>query len=85
MKLYRYKGRCNVSGVNIKVLRIAAGLSQEQLAARLQTKGLQITQKQISRIETGERVLADFELMIFARVLGTSADGLLSECRPRRV
>jgi transcriptional regulator with XRE-family HTH domain len=79
LKLYRYKNRCNIAGIKIKAWRVKAGLSQEQLAARLQIEGLVITQKQVSRIETGERVLADFELLFFARALDTTTDYLLSE------
>ena len=40
------------------------GLSQKQLAARL---GL--TQKAVSRIETGNRVVPDYELIVFSEVL----------------
>jgi transcriptional regulator with XRE-family HTH domain len=54
-------------------------MSQDQFAARLQVEGLRLGQKQISRIENRERVLADFELKIIARVLGLSTDDLLSE------
>lgn len=46
-----------------------AGLSQEQLAVRLQLDGLGLTQKAISRMETGERVVADYELVHLARAL----------------
>ena len=45
------------------------GLSQEQLAVRLQLDGLGLTQKAISRMETGERVVADYELVHLARAL----------------
>jgi DNA-binding XRE family transcriptional regulator len=79
MKIYHYNARCNASGEKIKALRKAADLSQEQLAAQLQVAGLSISQKQISRIETGARVVADYELLHLARVLKTSADELLSE------
>jgi transcriptional regulator with XRE-family HTH domain len=77
MKLYKYNNRCNISGIVIREQRSAAGLSQEQLAARLQVEGLAINQKQISRIETGERVVADFELMFFAKVLSISFEQML--------
>lgn len=71
MKLYRYKdGKCNASGSRIRELREAAGLSQEQLAARIQLAGLNLNQKAISRIETGERVVPDFELLYFSEALG---------------
>lgn len=77
MKIYAYNGRCNVSGRNVRVFREQQGLSQEQLAARVQVEGVPLTQKAVSRIETGERVVADYELMLLARVLNVSVRELL--------
>ena len=51
--------------------------SQEQLAAWLQLEGLSINQKAISRIETGERVVADYELLYLAKVLRVRVEDLL--------
>lgn len=80
MKLYKYKdGKCNASGNRIRELREAAGLSQEQLAAKIQLAGLNLNQKAISRIETGERVVPDFELLYFSEVLGVPIGSLLEE------
>lgn len=71
MKIYKHKdGRCNASGPQIKALREAAGLSQEQLAAKVQLAGLNLNQKAISRIETGDRVVPDYELIFFSEALG---------------
>jgi transcriptional regulator with XRE-family HTH domain len=70
VKLYKYKdGRSNVSGCKIRELREAAGISQEQLAAQIQLAGLNLNQKAVSRIETGERVVPDFELLYFSEAL----------------
>lgn len=70
MKIYKYGGgRCNASGPQIKALREAAGLSQEQLAAKIQLAGLNLNQKAISRIETGDRVVPDYELIFSLRCL----------------
>lgn len=64
MKLYKYNNnRCNISGNKIKELREQAGMSQEQLAAKLQLDGMNLNQKAISRIETGDRVIPDYELL----------------------
>ena len=54
-------------------------LSQEQLAARLQTEGLGVNQNSVSRIETGKRIVADFELKAIAKVLHTDVDTLLED------
>lgn len=80
MKLYKYKnGKCNVSGNIIRDLREAAKMSQEDLAAKMQLAGLNLTQKAISRIETGDRVVPDFELLYFSSVLNVSVLTLLQE------
>ena len=79
MKLYRHTdGKCNASGPIIRELRERAELSQEQLAARLQLAGLSINQKAISRIETGDRVVPDFELLYFSEVLNVPICRLLN-------
>lgn len=79
MKIYKYGGgRCNASGPQIKALREAAGLSQEQLAAKIQLAGLNLNQKAISRIETGDRVVPDYELIFFSEVLDVPIEQLLS-------
>lgn len=52
-------------------------LSQEQLAAKLQLTGLNITQKAVSRMETGKRVIADYELPYLADVLDVTIYYLL--------
>lgn len=77
MRLYSYNGRCNMAGVRIREAREKERLSQEQLAARLQLLGLEITQKAISRIETGERVIPDYELPYFSAALNKSILWLL--------
>ncbi|MDE5700469.1 MAG: helix-turn-helix domain-containing protein [Lachnospiraceae bacterium] len=80
MKLYKYAdGKCNISGSIIRDLRERADLSQEQLAARLQLAGLSLNQKAISRIETGDRVVPDFELIYFSEVFDVPICKLLNK------
>ena len=77
MKLYSYHGKFNASGSQIRVARERAQLSQEQLAAKLQLEGLNINQKTISRMENGQRVIPDYELISLAKVLHVSVLWLL--------
>lgn len=56
-----------------------AGLSQERLAYKIQIAGLDITQKAISRIETGDRIVADYELEYLADALGVTIYYLLGK------
>ena len=77
MKLYDYHGRYNCSGERIREQRKALHLSQEQLAEKMQLAGLDVSQHMISRIETGLRIVPDFEIPFFADALGVSPLWLL--------
>lgn len=77
MKIYRYNGRCNACGQRIRALRQEQGMSQSRLAARVQSLGVVLEQKNISRIETGGRMVADYELRAFARVFHVKMEDLL--------
>lgn len=79
MRLYAFNGRNNLCGERVREARVKAGWSQELLAAKLQLAGLQIGQMAVSRIETGKRVIPDFELPILAEVLNVTTDWLLGK------
>lgn len=72
MKIYDHSGRANISGDRIHQARTAQRLSQDVLAAKMQVYGVGLGREAISRIETGDRFVTDYELAIFARVLGVS-------------
>lgn len=78
-KIYRPEGRCNISGERVRAARERAGISQERLAYKIQIAGLDITQKAISRIETGDRIVADYELEYLADALGVTIYYLLGK------
>lgn len=69
MKIFDYCGKKNISGECIRLARKKIGLSQSELAARLQVKGVVLERDTISRIELGDRFLADYELRAMAEVL----------------
>ena len=54
-------------------------LTQEQLAAKLQLEGLDMTKVMISKIESGVRHVCDAELRALARVLGVSMEWLVGD------
>ena len=76
MKIYSYRGRKNVSGEKIHEFRTKRRLSQSELAARIQLKGVMLERDRISRIESGARFVADYELHAFAEVLGVEVTEL---------
>ena len=77
MKIYDFNGKKNICGAKIKSARKKQGLSQENLAARLQVEGINIERDSISRIEIGTRFVADYELAALCKVLNVSPDYLL--------
>ena len=79
MKIYDYNGAKNVSGDRIRQARTANRLSQDALAAKMQVSGVVIEREAISKIETGDRFVADYELRAFAQVLGVGMDWLTEE------
>lgn len=66
----------NTVGPQVRRLREARGLTQEQLAAKCQTKGLDITRGTLAKIESRVRAIYDDELHILATILRCSADEL---------
>lgn len=77
MKITGEKGQANSCGGRIRKLRETRGYSQNDLAIRLQLAGINMTQKIISRIETGHRVVPDYEIQYLAEALGVSVMYLL--------
>lgn len=77
MRLLTIDGARNTCGERVRLAREQAGLSQEQLAARVQLAGHAMTQKTISRIECGERIVPDYEVLLLADALSVPALWLL--------
>ncbi|MGO5028243.1 helix-turn-helix domain-containing protein [Candidatus Agathobaculum pullicola] len=79
MKIYDYHGKKNLCGDRIHQARTTQRMSQSDLAARMQVNGVIIEREAISKIETGDRFVTDYELLTFAKVLGVSVDWLLMD------
>ena len=67
----------NCSGKHIRIARNNKGFSQDQLAARMQVRGLDVSRRVISRIEIGARIVPDYGPPLFADALGVSVLWLL--------
>ena len=77
MKIYDYNGKKNISGDRIREARQKKRMSQTDLAARMQVEGILIERDSISRIEIGTRLVPDYELPVFSKVLNVSVNWLL--------
>ena len=56
-------------GNNIKILRERADLTQEEVAARLQVSGCDITRSSLAKIEVGQRHLYPDEIILLKDIL----------------
>lgn len=74
MKINKYDNYKNISGRVLKELRVNAKLTQQKLAEQLQLEGINITSKEISKVENNKRLVQDFELFAFAKILNVPVD-----------
>jgi len=63
-------------GNNIRLLREAAGLTQEQLAAQLQVNGCDVTRSALAKIEVGQRHLYPDEIRLLKQLLKVEYDAI---------
>lgn len=69
IKFYDHPGKRNVCGDRIREARLRQRLSQTDLCRKLQLVGIGMNRDCISKIESGDRVVADFEVITRADVL----------------
>jgi len=65
-------------GNNIRTLREKAGITQEQLAAKLQVSGCDITRSAVAKIEVGQRHLYPDEVILIKNILSVSYEDIFS-------
>lgn len=70
-------GLNNICGKNIACFRIKMGISQRELADKMQLVGIDIDKNAIQRIECGKRFVTDIEVIAFAKVFNITLDELL--------
>ena len=63
-------------GNNIRKLREDAKLTQEQVAARLQIGGCDITRSAVAKIEVGQRHLYPDEILLLKEILKTNYEAI---------
>lgn len=73
-----YNGRLNVTSEKIKELRIKNNLSLSELSTKLALMGIDISKPSLHKLETGKRILKDYELYALAQVFHVPLEDLLS-------
>lgn len=65
----KYEDKSNVIGSIIKKYRINKKLSKAELSRQLQLHAVYIDRIQLYRMETGQMIIKDFELIALCKVL----------------
>ena len=65
-------------GNNLRSLREKAGLTQDQVAARLQVEGCDITRSALAKIEVGQRHLYPDEIIMIKKILNVEFDDIFN-------
>ena len=65
-------------GNNVRALREAKKVTQEELAAKLQINGCDITRSAVAKIEVGQRHLYPDEIILIKKILNVSYDDIFN-------
>ena len=79
MKKINFGDNKNIIGGRLRALRKKNNLTQGELAAKMQTFDINIDQQMISKIENNARIVTDYELACFCRVLRVTVNDMLRD------
>ena len=65
-------------GQNIRELRKKSNLTQDELSAKLQLRGCDITRSALAKIEAGQRHLYPDEIALIKQILNTTYDDIFN-------
>lgn len=66
-------------GNNIRTIRMEQGYNQEQIAAKLQLQGCDISRSSLAKIESGYRHIHPDEIIAFCNIFNVSPNEILTE------
>ena len=78
-------GNRNIIGARVTQARLALGMKQVELLAKLQLAGIDISSPALSLLEGQKRPVSDIELNALANILNVSVDWLLGREKYNRV
>lgn len=65
-------------GANIRVLREKAKMTQDELSAKMQVNGCDVTRSALAKIEVGQRHLYPDEIIVIKKLLKVSFDDIFN-------
>lgn len=77
MRLLLGVNKRNISGGRVRQARLKKDMTQQELTAKLEIESVLIDRASISKIEQHKRIVTDYEIIAFAKVLNVSVNWLL--------
>ena len=75
----KYNNQLNVTGKKIKELRVKNNLSLSGLSTKLALMGIDISKRSLHKLETGHRILKDYELFGLSMVFKVPIEDFISD------
>lgn len=79
MKIYNFDGQKNICGQKVKEEREKKDMKQKDVATQLHLRGIVLDDTAISKIESGNRLVTDYEIKALADIFRITSDELLGE------
>ena len=68
MKKIQFFDKKNIVSENVRLLRVKNQMTQQDLASKMQTLGVNMDQQMISRIESNDRIVTDYEMACLCHI-----------------
>ncbi len=81
MKKIAFNDNKNAVSETLRLHRLQNHLTQQQLASKMQVLGVNMDQQMISKIESNNRIVTDYELACFCHILNVDPTVLLDRFR----
>ena len=81
----KYNNQLNVTGKKIKELRIKNNLSLSGLSTKLALMGIDISKPSLHKLETGNRILKDYELFGLSMVFKVPIQEFISDLKNENI
>ena len=75
----KYNNQLNVTGKKIEELRVKNNLSLSGLSTKLALMGIDISKPSLHKLETGHRILKDYELFGISMVFKVPIEDFISD------
>lgn len=78
-KILKYNNKLNVISQNVKKYRLSQNMSLSELSNKLQLIGIDIPKSSLQNIETGKRIVKEYEFYALCKIFNISMEEMLKD------